>query len=137
MVGITILLQADFEANKLTLKQNLLNQIVQAMLKMTTTGHGFDNNASAAEFKPIDYFVKVDGTLLIHNTIGIQDCGENPIYPQGGTWIYDRANWCPGKRAQAFEHDITTQITAGDSIELNIDFPSLFLEWNSNAILYN
>ena len=28
------------------------------------------------------------------------------------------------KEAQAFDHDITTQITAGDSIELNIDFQS-------------
>ena len=102
MVGITILLQADFEANKLTLKQNLLNQIVQAMLKMTTTGHGFDNNASAAEFKPIDYFVKVDGTLTHTQYNWDEDCGENPIFPQGGTWIYDRANWCPGKRGTSF-----------------------------------
>jgi hypothetical protein len=27
-------------------------------------------------------------------------CGKiaagNPLYPQGGTWIYDRAYWCPG-----------------------------------------
>jgi len=91
---------------------------------MTTTGHGFDNSASAAEFKPIDYFVKVDGTLTHTQYNWDEDCGENPIFPQGGTWIYDRANWCPGKRAQAFDHDITTHITAGDSIELNIDFQS-------------
>ena len=31
------------------------------MVKMASTGHGFDNNQSAAEFKPIDYFVKIDG----------------------------------------------------------------------------
>jgi len=96
----------------------------QATVKMTTTGHGFDNSASAAEFKPIDYFVKVDGTLTHTQYNWDEDCGENPIFPQGGTWIYDRANWCPGKRAQAFDHDITTHITAGDSIELNIDFQS-------------
>ena len=25
-----------------------------------------------------------------------KDCGDNPLYPQGGTWIFDRAYWCPG-----------------------------------------
>ena len=116
---------SDFEANKLTPQTKFIEpNSTAAMLKMTTTGHGFDNNASAAEFKPIDYFVKVDGTLTHTQFNWDEDCGENPIFPQGGTWIYDRANWCPGKRAQAFDHDITTQITAGDSIELNIDFQS-------------
>ncbi len=23
-------------------------------------------------------------------------CGDNPLYPQAGTWVYNRANWCPG-----------------------------------------
>ena len=115
----------DFEANKLTPKTKFIeSNSSQATVKMTTTGHGFDNSASAAEFKPIDYFVKVDGTLTHTQYNWDEDCGENPIFPQGGTWIYDRANWCPGKRAQAFDHDITTHITAGDSIELNIDFQS-------------
>ena len=114
---------SDFEANKLTPQTKFIkSNSSQAMLKMTTTGHGFDNNTSAAEFKPIDYFVNVDETLTHTQYNWDSDCGENPIYPQGGTWIYDRANWCPGKRAQAFNHEITPHITAGDSIELNIDF---------------
>ena len=25
-----------------------------------------------------------------------KDCGSNPLYPQGGTWVYDRGHWCPG-----------------------------------------
>jgi len=115
----------DFESNKLNPQTKFIEtNSTAAMLKMTTTGHGFDNSASAAEFKPIDYFLKVDGTLTHTQYNWDEDCGENPIFPQGGTWIYDRANWCPGKRAQAFDHDITTHITAGDSIELNIDFQS-------------
>ena len=114
---------SDFEANKLIPQTKFIeSNSTEAMVKMTTTGHGFDNNASAAEFKPIDYFVNVDGALTHTQYNWDSDCGENPIYPQGGTWIYDRANWCPGKRAQAFNHEITPQITAGDSISLNIDF---------------
>ncbi len=115
----------DFENTKLIPKKFLIeSNTTNAMVKMASTGHGFDNNQSAAEFKPIDYFVKIDGmqTHTQYNWDG--DCGENPIYPQGGTWIYDRANWCPGKRAQAFDHEITPYITPGDSLEVNVDFQS-------------
>jgi len=115
----------DFEANKLTAKKFFIEQnSSNAMVKMASTGHGFDNNQSAAEFKPINYFVKIDGTQTHTQYNWDADCGENPIYPQGGTWIYDRANWCPGKRAQAFDHEITPFITPGDSVEVNIDFQS-------------
>ena len=116
---------SDFENTKLIPKKFLIEaNSTNAMVKMASTGHGFDNNQSAAEFKPIDYFVKIDGiqTHTQYNWDG--DCGENPIYPQGGTWIYDRANWCPGKRAQAFDHEITPYITPGDSLEINVDFQS-------------
>ena len=27
-------------------------------------------------------------------------CGDNPVYPQAGTWIFDRGNWCPGHLMQ-------------------------------------
>ena len=115
----------DFENTKLFPKKFLIEpNSTNAMIKMVSTGHGFDNNQSAAEFKPIDYFVKLDGTLTHTQYNWDADCGENPIYPQGGTWIYDRANWCPGKRAQAFDHEISPYITAGDSIEIDIDFQS-------------
>jgi hypothetical protein len=115
----------DFEANKLTSQTKFIEvNSSQAMVKMTTTGHGFDNSQVAAEFKPINYYVNIDGSLTHTQYNWDADCGENPIYPQGGTWIYDRANWCPGKRAQAFDHEITPHITSGDSIEINVDFQS-------------
>jgi len=116
---------SDFEANKLTPQTKFIEtNSTAAMIKMTTTGHGFDNNQVAAEFKPINYYVNIDGTLT-HTQYNWDDkCGENPIYPQGGTWIYDRANWCPGTRAEAFDHEITPHITAGDSIEIDVDFQS-------------
>ena len=41
------------------------------------------------------------------------ECADNPVYPQGGTWIYDRAGWCPGKPTDLKEVDITSLITAG------------------------
>ena len=114
---------ADFEATKLVPKKFLIEPTTtSALVKMSSTGHGFDNNQSAAEFKPINYYVKIDGVQTHTQYNWDNDCGENPIYPQGGTWIYDRANWCPGKRSQAFDHEITPYITSGDSVEVNIDF---------------
>lgn len=122
---------SDFETNKLTPKNKLIEQnTTAAMLKMCATGHGFDNNQSAAEFKPINYYVNVNGTLTHTQYNWDPDCGENPIYPQGGTWIYDRANWCPGTRAKAFNHEITPYIIPNDSVEINIDFQSY--SWSGN-----
>ncbi len=116
---------ADFEANKLTPKKLLIeSNSTAAMVKMVSTGHSFDNNINAAEFNPISYHLRLDGMQTHTQYNWDDDCGENPIYPQGGTWIYDRANWCPGKRAQAFDHEITPYINGGDSIEINIDFDS-------------
>ena len=27
----------------------------------------------------------------------MRECADNALYPQGGTWIYDRAGWCPSR----------------------------------------
>ncbi len=35
-------------------------------------------------------------------------CGDNPLYPQAGTWIFDRANWCPGYLVQPEIFDLAT-----------------------------
>ena len=57
------------------------------------SGHG-----QAGEFTPnISYTAKVNGNLVGGNPIWKDDCGFNAIWPQGGTWIFDRANWCPGE----------------------------------------
>ena len=121
--GHSYVTSTDFEANKLNTKKLHINSNTEnAMIKMTTTGHGFDNNQVAAEFKPINYYLHINGIQTHTQYNWDSDCGENPIFPQGGTWLYDRANWCPGKRAQAFDHEITPYISPGDSIEIDIDF---------------
>ncbi|MBE50405.1 MAG: hypothetical protein CMP51_01810 [Flavobacteriales bacterium] len=114
---------SSFESNCLHPKKFYIDQNSSGgMIKMTTSGHGFDNNINAAEFKEIDYFVRVDGLLTHIQNNWDDECGVNPIYPQGGTWLYDRANWCPGLRAKAFDHEITDYLNPLDSIEINIDF---------------
>ena len=46
-------------------------------------------------------------------------CAENPVYPQGGTWIYDRAGWCPGQATDLWEEDITSLVTPGQTHTLD------------------
>ena len=49
------------------------------------------------------------------------ECGDNPLYPQAGTWIFDRANWCPGYLLQPDE--VGFDISAGQeyTIDLNME----------------
>ncbi|MFT4673961.1 MAG: hypothetical protein ACI9R6_000862, partial [Saprospiraceae bacterium] len=52
----------------------------------------------------------------------MQECGENPLYPQGGTWMYDRAGWCPGMPATVQNLDITPFINVGVDTTTDIDY---------------
>lgn len=115
---------SDFEANYLPSK-NIVPPTNSKGAKFRTipTGHGFDNDLNCAEFCPKNYFLQVNGITRFTQLIWRDDCGFNPIYPQGGTWLYDRANWCPGLRAQVFEHDLTPYTTAGTpfNLDMNMD----------------
>lgn len=59
------------------------------------TGHGMDEPSGCSEFCSRWREFIVDGKVVDHRDLW-KDCGENPLYPQGGTWIFDRAYWCPG-----------------------------------------
>ncbi len=93
----------------------------QGRFRTIITGHGFDNSVSCAEFCPKNYTVLVNGITRYTQSIWRDDCGINPIYPQGGTWLYDRANWCPGLRANVQEHELTEFIDAATPYSLNLD----------------
>jgi len=41
------------------------------------------------------------------------------IRDRGGTWIFDRAGWCPGSFADTYDWDITEFVTNMDSIEID------------------
>ena len=59
------------------------------------TGHGMDRPSGCSEFCSRWRELIFDGKVVDHRDMW-KDCGDNPLYPQGGTWIYDRAYWCPG-----------------------------------------
>ena len=73
------------------------------------TGHGQEG-----EFIPRNHFFKAGSSPQFQWQVW-KDCGENPVYPQGGTWIYDRAGWCPGMATDIETNAITSYVTAGDT----------------------
>jgi hypothetical protein len=69
------------------------------------TGHGMDTPRGCSEFCSRWRDITFDGKLVDHTNLW-KNCGDNPLYPQGGTWIYDRAWWCPGNLQPADILDI-------------------------------
>ncbi|RQW10170.1 peptide-N-glycosidase, partial [candidate division KSB1 bacterium] len=68
-------------------------------LRIQHTGHGMDRPRGCSEFCSRWREIVVDGQVIDHRDIW-KECGDNPLYPQGGTWIYDRGHWCPGDLQQ-------------------------------------
>lgn len=92
------------------------------VIKSAITGHG-----QQGEFIPRNHILRIGG---FNETWQVwKECADNPVYPQGGTWVYDRAGWCPGAPTdikvtdatdyfqflQDVELDYTIQTATGDS----------------------
>ena len=81
-----------------------------ARLKMRTTGHGGEPYENCGEFCFKNHQIKVNGTTRFSQLLK-RECADNPVYPQGGTWVYDRAGWCPGDVVPTFDVELTPYIT--------------------------
>lgn len=91
-------------------------------LKFTVTGHGSDT-IGCSEFCSKNYDVMLNGNNVATRTIWRDNCGSNELFPQSGTWLYERANWCPGAMVYP-HHNILPGITAGATFATNIAFES-------------
>lgn len=76
-----------------------------ARLRMVQTGHGMDEPGNCAEFCDKNRQLFFDKNLIDSRAIW-KKCGDNPLYPQAGTWIIDRAYWCPGNLMQPDVFDL-------------------------------
>src|SRR5688572_8022163 len=92
-----------------------------AVLKFNVTGHGSNSFDNCSEFCSKYYQVKVNNNLTSQTNIWRDNCGSNNLYPQTGTWVYDRANWCPGDVVYSNFHPVTG-ITPGSNFNLDVDF---------------
>lgn len=91
-----------------------LEEGVGFKIRTAITGHGQEG-----EFIPQTHWVDVNGGDNEFEWEVWTECAENPIYPQGGTWIFDRAGWCPGAPTDLNEFDITEFVTPGETVNLD------------------
>ena len=83
-------------------------------LRSAITGHG-----STGEFTSRQHFVNVNGGFeeAMYNVW--KECGDNPVYPQGGTWIFDRAGWCPGMETDVHTFELLPFLNKGEYNEFD------------------
>jgi hypothetical protein len=93
-----------------------------AEMKVIITGHG-NGESQCAEFCKRWYKVMLNGALVEQKDIWRDNCGSNFLYPQSGTWIYDRGNWCPGDLVHENIHKMP-MIAPGATFTTDMDFQS-------------
>ena len=100
-------------------------------IKTRTSGHGFGSGENCAEFCRKEHRITVDSTQLFAWDVW-KECASNPVYPQGGTWIYDRAGWCPGTDTDLYNHELTSYVTPGDTISIDYGVEG-YPAWGGNG----
>lgn len=103
-----------------------------ARIKNFISGHGADD-ANCAEFCSKYYQLKLNGSQIAQYQIWRNNCGINDVYPQTGTWLYDRANWCPGAVVWPVYHNITALTSANTQFSVDIDMQPYTAPNQNNA----
>ena len=123
----------DIYTNKYFEPRNVIlsSQAASFKIKSAISGHGQEG-----EFISRMHTIKLNNSYFYSRRVW-KACANNPIYPQGGTWIYDRAGWCPGSAVDTKEYEITNHVQAGDTINLEYSLPSGSNIGNSNYRVNN
>ncbi|CAM9915195.1 unnamed protein product, partial [Chrysoparadoxa australica] len=85
-------------------------------IRSSITGHGQEG-----EFIPRDHSLNIDGGAVEFEWEVWKACGANPVFPQGGTWVYDRAGWCPGMATDVQNSDLNPFVQPGQTITVDYD----------------
>ncbi len=88
------------------------------ILRTTITGHG-----QQGEFIPRNHSIKL-GPIEDRWQVWTE-CADNPVYPQGGTWIFDRAGWCPGAASDTREFRATDILKFIDTSKFDYNVPTV------------
>lgn len=88
-------------------------------LRIIQTGHGEDQN-NCTEFCANSQYVFINGIQRFNPLVWRDDCGLNALWHQSGTWLFDRANWCPGDLVIPYLDDLTPFVIRGQSSTIQI-----------------
>lgn len=104
--------------------------------RLIATGHGQGNSHNAAEFSVKYHQFVINTDTLTHNLWRL-DCAGNPCSPQGGTWAFARAGWCPGASVIPWDLNVTNSVIPGQNaaVDYNIEpYENLCRPTNPNCV---
>ena len=116
--GLTPPIDSAVKPKNVMIDPNAIN----TRLKVRVTGHGEDDSDCMEFCGKMNYF-SVNGTQRWSQLVWRDNCAYNPVPAQGGTWIYQRANWCPGSEVWTYDAELTPYVTAGQNALLHYYFP--------------
>lgn len=87
-------------------------------VKSYVSGHGHEGPQSCCEWVSKQHSLAINGDEIYQWYVW-KDCGMNPVYPQGGTWPFDRAGWCPGTTVDLQVSELTEFIDLEEEVELD------------------
>lgn len=112
----------DFELLTPTQNIELTDDEIMARLKIIQSGHGFGaDEENCSEFCDKEGKVVVNGDTVYRKSIW-RECANNPLYPQGGTWIFDRANWCPGEDVPYHNYELSGFIDGSFTLDYDMQY---------------
>jgi hypothetical protein len=116
-----------FEPRDITLGSD----VTQAKIRSAVSGHGQEG-----EFIPRTHTIALNSSINLSRSVWTE-CASNPIYPQGGTWVYDRAGWCPGAAVDLKEWNITSNVSPGQTLQFDYSVPFVSNPGTSNYRINN
>lgn len=87
-------------------------------IKSYISGHKHAGPQSCCEWISKQHSLAIQGNERFQWDVW-KDCGRIPIYPQGGTWPFDRAGWCPGTAVDLQVSELTDFIDWSAQVELD------------------
>ncbi len=89
-------------------------------LRARISGHGHEGPHNCCEWDNKWHTYKIGDWEQFKWNVW-KDCGFNPIYPQGGTWAFNRAGWCPGTEVDAHDFELTPLVHSGDTVQIDYE----------------
>jgi len=108
--------------NVTAVTETMPSNAASAAMRLIISGHGGDTPENCSEFCKKWYQFKINGSNIHQQDIWRDNCGNNFLYPQSGTWVYDRANWCPGDQVFPFIEKVPASVTPGQTYTVDMDF---------------
>ena len=93
-------------------------------IKSIISGHGHEGANYCCEWVSKSHYYIINDSKE-HSWDIWKDCGNNPIYPQGGTWPFDRAGWCPGTKVHEEIFELTHLVNPGQTIKFDYEIEKM------------